>query len=122
MPVCVITRLVEVSVLLFATRTRREAHTVALRAADLGLQVGVVLLERLVRPQEVSAVLELVGRLDLSLRRAESLAAALKSRGVRNPIEVEAFGEGAPKQSNADARGRRANRRVEVYFLFSGQT
>jgi outer membrane protein OmpA-like peptidoglycan-associated protein len=60
--------------------------------------------------------------LDLSLRRAESLAAALKSRGVRNPIEVEAFGESAPKQSNADARGRRANRRVEVYFLFSGQT
>lgn len=54
--------------------------------------------------------------LDLSRRRAESLSAALKSRGVRNSIEVEAFGESAPKQSNADALGRRANRRVEVYF------
>ena len=59
--------------------------------------------------------------LDLSRRRAESLAAALRSRGIRNPIEVEAFGESAPKQSNADAQGRRANRRVEVYFLSSDQ-
>jgi outer membrane protein OmpA-like peptidoglycan-associated protein len=52
--------------------------------------------------------------LRLAQRRAATVAAALRARmpGVR--VTVRAFGEARPVASNATARGRARNRRVEI--------
>ncbi len=52
---------------------------------------------------------------DLSLRRAESVARELGSRGVsRGQMNVRGFGEGSPIATNNTDSGRARNRRVEV--------
>lgn len=51
----------------------------------------------------------------LSMRRAESVKAYLKGKGVEeNRIYTEGKGESQPQASNATAAGRAENRRVEV--------
>lgn len=51
----------------------------------------------------------------LSLRRAQSVGAALVNYGVDYPrIQTRGMGEWAPIASNADAWGRARNRRVEI--------
>ena len=53
--------------------------------------------------------------LDLSRRRAESVAQYLTSRGVAsNRLRVEGRGENVPRASNATESGRAWNRRVEL--------
>ena len=52
---------------------------------------------------------------DLSKRRAESVAAYLKGRGVQSArIGTQGFGESQPIASNATEQGRATNRRVEI--------
>jgi outer membrane protein OmpA-like peptidoglycan-associated protein len=51
---------------------------------------------------------------ELSRRRAEAVAAILVDHGGIGPIEIEAFGEIAPRASNETAAGRALNRRVEI--------
>lgn len=51
----------------------------------------------------------------LSLRRANSVADYLVSKGVnRNSLKISGFGESKPVQSNKTSKGRAANRRVEI--------
>ena len=53
--------------------------------------------------------------LKLSKRRAESVVAYLKSKGVAgNRFKVEAFGETRPRFDNSDKEGQAKNRRVEI--------
>ena len=55
--------------------------------------------------------------LDLSLRRARSVAAVLNSRGVqRNRLYTEGLGESQPRASNSTEQGRRMNRRVDIFI------
>jgi outer membrane protein OmpA-like peptidoglycan-associated protein len=51
---------------------------------------------------------------ELSMRRAEAVAAILVDWSGIGPIEVEAFGEFDPRASNETAAGRAQNRRVEI--------
>jgi outer membrane protein OmpA-like peptidoglycan-associated protein len=54
---------------------------------------------------------------DLSLRRAEAVKGILVSRGVQdNQLHVSGFGENRPIASNTSAKGRAANRRVELHI------
>lgn len=56
--------------------------------------------------------------LDLSNRRAQSVASYLTSRGVnRARIATEGFGESQPIASNATAAGKQQNRRVEIRIV-----
>ena len=51
----------------------------------------------------------------LSKRRAESVVAYLKSKGVAgNRFSVEAFGETRPRFDNSTKEGQAKNRRVEI--------
>lgn len=52
---------------------------------------------------------------ELSQRRADSVAAFLRGRGVNSSrLTVEGLGESMPVASNDDDAGRQANRRVEI--------
>ncbi len=54
--------------------------------------------------------------MQLSLRRAESVVAYLRSRGVASSrLSAEGRGESEPRASNATADGRAMNRRVEIF-------
>jgi outer membrane protein OmpA-like peptidoglycan-associated protein len=56
--------------------------------------------------------------LDLSNRRAQSVASYLTSRGVnRARIATEGFGESQPIATNATAAGKQQNRRVEIRIV-----
>jgi outer membrane protein OmpA-like peptidoglycan-associated protein len=56
--------------------------------------------------------------MDLSQRRAESVARVLEDSGVIPPrMYVEGFGEKHPIASNASAAGRSKNRRVEIQII-----
>ncbi|MFO7640857.1 MAG: OmpA family protein [Candidatus Competibacteraceae bacterium] len=62
--------------------------------------------------------------LDLSVRRAESVAGFLASSGVSdNRLRTEGRGKREPVASNATPEGRQQNRRVEIYIrpLVEGQ-
>ncbi|MDZ7622342.1 MAG: OmpA family protein [Candidatus Competibacteraceae bacterium] len=62
--------------------------------------------------------------LDLSVRRAESVAGFLASSGVSdNRLRTEGRGKREPVTSNATPEGRQQNRRVEIYIrpLVEGQ-
>ena len=55
---------------------------------------------------------------DLSKRRAESVAADLKRRGVQSArIGTQGFGESQPIASNDTEQGRATNRRVEIKIV-----
>jgi outer membrane protein OmpA-like peptidoglycan-associated protein len=56
--------------------------------------------------------------MDLSQRRAESVAEYLTGQGL-NPerFEVKGYGESQPVASNASARGKQQNRRVEIEIV-----
>ncbi len=56
--------------------------------------------------------------MDLSQRRAESVAEYLTGQGL-NPerFEVKGYGESQPVSSNASARGKQQNRRVEIEIV-----
>jgi outer membrane protein OmpA-like peptidoglycan-associated protein len=59
--------------------------------------------------------------LELSLRRAEALGAALVANGVSSArIAADGFGPALPVASNEDDAGRAKNRRVEVIILKPG--
>lgn len=53
----------------------------------------------------------------LARRRADVIAAWLKQRGVKNPMEIEAQGRCCYVASNDSDEGRAANRRVEIHFI-----
>jgi outer membrane protein OmpA-like peptidoglycan-associated protein len=53
--------------------------------------------------------------LELSRRRADAVAAYLRSRGVVAPARVEAFGEARPLIETPDGVAEPQNRRVEIY-------
>lgn len=56
--------------------------------------------------------------LDLSNRRAQSVASYLEGRGVnRARIATQGFGESQPIASNATAAGKQQNRRVEIRIV-----
>lgn len=56
--------------------------------------------------------------MDLSLRRAESVADFLSAEGVeRNRLRTEGRGEQEPIASNATPRGQQQNRRVELILM-----
>ncbi len=58
--------------------------------------------------------------MDLSRRRAQSVADALSNNGIeRHRIEVVAAGESSPTASNDTAQGRANNRRVEIIVVGS---
>lgn len=60
--------------------------------------------------------------LSLSDRRAESVAAFLKDKGVKGKrITTEGYGEGQPIASNNTTDGRQQNRRVEVAIYANKQ-
>lgn len=53
----------------------------------------------------------------LSLARAREVAAAFSARGIsQDQLDIYAFGSKRPLLSNATAKGREFNRRVEVYI------
>lgn len=54
--------------------------------------------------------------MDLSLRRANSVASVAKSAGVR-VVDVQGYGERKPVASNASAAGMAKNRRVEIVCI-----
>ena len=58
--------------------------------------------------------------MDLSLRRAESVADFLDGQGVeRRRLRTEGRGEQEPIASNANPQGRQQNRRVELILILS---
>jgi outer membrane protein OmpA-like peptidoglycan-associated protein len=56
----------------------------------------------------------------LALRRAEAVADAIKRRGIKNPMEIEARGKCCYVASNATEQGRAENRRAEVQLVTKG--
>lgn len=76
------------------------------------------------RPIEINGHTDASGtveyNLDLSLRRAQAVEAALRARGLQVDIEVNGFGESEPVAPNEtedgadDPAGRALNRRVEI--------
>jgi OmpA-OmpF porin, OOP family len=50
----------------------------------------------------------------LSQRRAQTVEAALRSRGVTLPVEVDARGESEPRVPTVDGERNPQNRRVEI--------
>jgi outer membrane protein OmpA-like peptidoglycan-associated protein len=56
--------------------------------------------------------------LDLSRRRAESVAKLLEEKGIsRSSLTVEGHGETRPVADNGSPEGRRKNRRVELVIV-----
>jgi OOP family OmpA-OmpF porin len=56
--------------------------------------------------------------LDLSRRRAESVAKLLEERGIsKSVLTVEGHGETRPVADNGSPEGRRKNRRVEIVLV-----
>lgn len=55
----------------------------------------------------------------LGLRRAKAVCAALRKAGVRASLSSRTYGASRPKASNARARGRALNRRVELQVRYS---
>ena len=53
----------------------------------------------------------------LAERRAEWVAAWIKSRGIRNPLEIRAMGNCCYLADNQTDKGRALNRRVEVSLI-----
>ncbi len=53
----------------------------------------------------------------LAGRRAEWVAAWIKSRGIRNPLEIRAMGNCCYLADNQTDKGRALNRRVEVSLI-----
>ncbi len=53
----------------------------------------------------------------LARQRADAIAAWLKQRGIKNPMEIEAQGRCCYVASNDSEEGRAANRRVEIHFI-----
>ncbi|MES9869039.1 MAG: OmpA family protein [Sedimenticola sp.] len=59
----------------------------------------------------------------VSDKRARQVADYLASQGVSaDRLKVKAYGESRPKVSNRTAKGRAANRRVEVRLIMGGKT
>lgn len=59
--------------------------------------------------------------LNLSQRRAEAVATALRARGIgADRITTRGYGEAYPKASNDTPAGRQQNRRVEIVILDQG--
>ena len=56
-----------------------------------------------------------VKNLDLSLKRAKSVAEYMSKHGLENAI-VKGVGEQFPIESNDTKQGRARNRRVELHF------
>lgn len=54
--------------------------------------------------------------LNLGLARANATKSKLLGLGVKGKIQVDTRGDSKPAQSNLDAQGRAANRRVEIYL------
>jgi len=60
--------------------------------------------------------------LDLSQRRANSVRTYLVGKGVgEDRLEAVGYGEAKPIASNANARGREKNRRVEFLIIDQGE-
>ena len=101
------------------------AHKVHFKFAQaVPTQDGVDRLTRILQEIRASHVIHITGHTDdiggshfnerLALRRAEFVAAWLKRRGIRIPMEVEAKGKCCYLAPNDTDDGRAANRRVEV--------
>lgn len=61
--------------------------------------------------------------IDLSLRRAESVADVLKEKGIEESrIVTKGYGEQYPVTANSSASGKQQNRRVEIVILNEGDT
>jgi outer membrane protein OmpA-like peptidoglycan-associated protein len=61
--------------------------------------------------------------IDLSLRRAEAVAEALRLGGISNErIVTKGYGERYPVVANSSAAGRQQNRRVEIVILNEGES
>ncbi len=59
--------------------------------------------------------------LDLSLRRADAVASALKDKGIdAHRIVTKGYGERYPITANTTASGKQQNRRVEIVILHEG--
>jgi len=101
------------------------AHKVHFKFAQaVPTQDGVDRLTKILQEIRLSHVIHITGHTDdiggsrfnerLSLRRAAFVAAWLKRRGIRIPMEVEAKGKCCYLAANDTEDGRAANRRVEV--------
>jgi outer membrane protein OmpA-like peptidoglycan-associated protein len=89
---------------------------------DVLESVGLVLIEYNRTLVEVAGHTDSTGaddyNLDLSGKRAATVASYLRSQGVENMrLLTLAFGEKAPLASNETASGRARNRRVEITLL-----
>jgi outer membrane protein OmpA-like peptidoglycan-associated protein len=89
---------------------------------DVLQSVGVVLIEYNRTVVEVAGHTDSTGaddyNLDLSGKRASTVASYLRSQGVENMrLLTLAFGEKAPVASNETPSGREQNRRVEITLL-----
>ena len=54
--------------------------------------------------------------IELSLLRANTVRDFLLSKGIKNNIETNGFGEKNPKNDNSNFEKRKQNRRVEISF------
>lgn len=110
---------------------RRVSLNFRFRAGSIHLDnKGLRDLERLVgylgRPENSGRELMLIGfadanetlplhSLELSIHRADQVGDLLIRRGI-GPRRIRGYGQAVPVASNADARGRQKNRRVEVWL------
>lgn len=101
------------------------AHRVNFRfARAIPTKDGIDQLTNILRAIRETHVIHVTGHTDdiggdrfnerLALRRAEFVAAWLKRRGIRNPMEVEARGKCCYLAPNETDDGRAINRRVEI--------